>query len=737
MRRRFFKKIEIRSCSKWILTASVSLVTSLQSLPAHADLAALIKDQPQDRVAVMTLAADSPDDGYGILSMSRSDFAQQVSLDDPAKLENAYFKIVEAEGNDALPVGDFDGDNVLYHMMRARAYYAKLAQASGFPDAALDPATARKITVRVRMQNDYNVVLHFAAQPDYDNSRYIPAEPPTIKMINEMNKNNFQSSYTQLMTDLGCDASHGADMNCPNDCQDMPAALSKSATAAKMAKDLVGPYKGFLADLNAALASPNPCPVKESAINAAFNKALVTVDIAPWNQEILFDEKKTLMAPVDWYGLATAAGFSASTEDWVSLSATPLQLVNGYNGGIDGEKIPDVIYHETFHYASDADGLFVMASEGNPVAEDYANYFGSSINGRPEMAEIDEFSGRAYKHEYKKIPEIKDTVPSMYNATSFGTAIFWAIRNQLGRDRADQLVWNSLHYLDGSSLHLDVPKAVSAAAHADTTLTPGEISMIDNLLEKYHQSYVNLEIKFNPGEAKKLLDAETVKKAGADQADHLKKIPDELQANGVDLDPGTASHISDVADSLKDESSKPGFRSKVVKVLNEISKTLKITEVDTGETIGIAGNVVSAAGNTPINFGTDLVSSIIMGHGMLTGKELATGKYAGRDKSLEAELVGATGGVATTYYSYAGLAALGFSFTNIVSTSAFGVVFVNGEVCAKANLKGKSSLDRYCLENAKLANTINSDTARAGATLGTKIHLELQKIGQFFKNLFI
>jgi len=725
-----------QSYPNWKLTALVGLFAGLQSLPAHADLAALIKDQPQDRVAVMTSAADSADDGYGILSMSRADFAQQLSLDDPAKLENAYFKVVEAEGTDALAVGDFDGDNVLYHMMHARAYYAKLAQASGFPDAALDPATARKIVVRVRMQNNYNAVLHFAAQSDYDNSRYIPAEPPTTQMINEMNKGNFQSSYSQLMTDLGCDASQGADMNCPNDCQDMSAALSKSATAVKMSKNFIGPYKKFLADLNGVLASPNPCPVKMSAINAAYTKALATVDIAPWNQEILFDEKKTVMAPVDWYSLATSAGFAASTEDWVSLSATPLQLVDGYNGGIDGEKIPDVIYHETFHYASDAPGLFVMASEGNPVAEDYANYFGSSINGRPEMAEIDEFSGRAYKHEYKKIPEIKDTAPSKYNATSFGTALFWSIRNQLGQDRADQLVWNSLHYLDGSSLHLDVPTAVSAAAHADAALTPDEVSMIDNLLEKYHQSYVNLEIKFNPGEAQKLLDAETVKKAGSAQADQLKKIPGELQANGVDLDPDTAAHISDVADSLKAESAKPGFRSKVVSVLNEISRTMKITEIDTAKAIGITGDVVSAAGNAPVNFGTDLVSSIIMGHGMLTGVELATGKYAGRDKGLEAELVGAAGGVATTYYSYAGLAALGFSFTNIVSTSAFGVVFVSSEVCARANLKGKSSLDRYCLENAKLANTINSDTARAGATLGTKVHLELLKIGQFFKNLF-
>ena len=750
MKTRFLKNIWTRhsTIQSGVLTASVAAFVGIQAPLAHADLAELIKAQPTDKIAVVTSASDNADDGYGILSMSYDDFAQQVQLIDPSKrvLENPYFRIVEGESNETLRVGDFDGDNVLYHLMHARAYYAKLAQASGYPDAALDPATAQQIIIRVRMQNDYNLMLHFSATPDYDNSRYIPAEPPMVKFINEQNKEKFVALFTQLTSDLGCTYTVGQNLDCPNDCGDLSADLAKSAVANQTYSPL-GPEKNFVKDVATVIASKRSCSEKEAAITSSYLKALATVDIAPWNQEILFDKQKAVMAPVDWYNMATSAGLAASTSNWISLSATPLQLISNYNGGIDGEKIPDVVYHEAFHYSSDAEGLFPMASEGNPVAEDYANYFGSSLNGRPAMAEISELSSREYKHDYRKIPEIKDTFPSTYNATSFGTAIFWAIRDKLGQDRADQLVWNSLHFLDGSALHLDVPKAVSSAAHADNALSQEEVTWIDDLLSKYHQSYVNLEVKFNPGEASKLLDPDKVKKAGSDQADHLKNISGELQANGTPLDSETTSHISDVAEKLKGEANRPGFRSKVVIVLNSIAKAMKTTEVDTGKAFGYAGTVVSAAGNAPIDFGTDLVSAIIMGHGMLTGKELTTSKdpatgnelpakYAGRDHGLDAQLTGAVGGVAATYYTYAGLAALGFSFTNVVSTSAFGVVFVNTEVCARSNPRRNNALDRYCAENTKLANSINSDTAKAGATLGTKVHEELVKIKLFFKKLF-
>src|SRR6185437_2213410 len=114
--------------------------------PPSYDIADLLKNSPQcqgGRICVVVPVPDSPNDDYGLLSMAPQDFVNKTELNDPTKLENQYFQIVGDQGSDTLPVGDFDGDNVLYHLMVARNYYANLAANSGFADPALD----RKVVV--------------------------------------------------------------------------------------------------------------------------------------------------------------------------------------------------------------------------------------------------------------------------------------------------------------------------------------------------------------------------------------------------------------------------------------------------------------------------------------------------------------------------------------------------------------------------------------------------------------
>jgi hypothetical protein len=680
-------------------------------------LKSLIQAQPSGQPAVITVAPGSPDDGYGLLVVPPADFAQQLHLDDPTKLENPYFKIVEAESSEPLSFSDFDGDNVLYHLMKGRAYYAALAKNGGFEDAVFDSVVPRKLIVRVRMKNASNPATHFSASADYDNSYYVPAQAPMIHLVLEQRKSMLKTFFGQLSQDLGCTSSTdpGAkwQLQCAQVCDDLASKFSSSATEKQMQSDGI-PFAGVVQEISASLSSPVSCSAKEAAISSAFAKADALVDVQPWSQEIFFDIRKVMRGKIDWYDLISSAGLSVATGSWVSLGATPMQFFDNYNAGIDGEKIPDVIYHEAFHYASDAEGLFPMASEGNPVAEDYANYFGSSLNGRPEIAEIDEFSGSYYKRDYSKIVEVKDGTPEPYNANPFGAAVFWQIRNSLGQARADQLIWNSLHYLDGSALHGDVPQAVSEAAHADSDLSADEIASIDHLLKTYRQSYINLELKFGQGSAGHL-DLDALKKAASDEAEQIKNIPAELQALGIAIDADTATHIASTADSLKSESLKPGFRSRVVHAMEDLGKAL-----------GYAGGAVYAGGNAPMDFGTDFFSSLFSGHGLLTGK----------DRSTEAELTGSTGGVVATYYLYSGLSALGYAFSGTVTSSAFGVVFINSEVCKKADPSGKSSLDVYCLKNAQLLNVIQRDSVRSGAEIGTAVHQELKKIGQFLKKLF-
>src|SRR6185295_390689 len=112
-------------------------------------------------------------DGYALLTLPEEEMVKKLELTDPAHLENAWFRVVEAETDEPLPLTDFDGRNVLYHLMEARAYYKGLADSTGVPSPALD----RKVVVRVRMTHGPNAAggaSHFTKVPHSDDSGYMP-----------------------------------------------------------------------------------------------------------------------------------------------------------------------------------------------------------------------------------------------------------------------------------------------------------------------------------------------------------------------------------------------------------------------------------------------------------------------------------------------------------------------------------------------------------------------------------
>src|SRR5579885_3631469 len=111
------------------------------------------------------------DNGYGILTMSQEELETALGVPKGAKtLENDAFKVVENQSETALPITDFDGRNVLYHLMEARAYYMGLAQKTGVPSQAF----SRKITVRVRVDVQPNPFLKFSKVPHANDSGYMP-----------------------------------------------------------------------------------------------------------------------------------------------------------------------------------------------------------------------------------------------------------------------------------------------------------------------------------------------------------------------------------------------------------------------------------------------------------------------------------------------------------------------------------------------------------------------------------
>ena len=553
----------------------VELIEKAKGKPA-AIVSTLQEWKPRDRFR-------NSEETYQVRLFEPSEFAALLKLERPQELENEHFAVVENSGEEVLPVDDFDGANVLFHLMRARAYFLQLANGRGDENPALD----RKIVVRVRVNHAYNLATHFAEIEDYNNARYIPRH-----------------------------------------------------------------FAG------------------------------------QWERELWFHERKALLQKMNWFGLTTVAGHSIISQDWMSAALlTPLQLMERFNAGLDGAKTPDVIYHEAFHWATDADGHFPMTSEGHPVAEDYANYFASSLNGRPMLAEIEEFTSRFYKRSFRKIKAIKDTSDLKYNATTFVPALFWEIRRILGQARADQLIWNSMRWLRGSFRHTQVLDSVMAAAIDDRDLGSEDVRRVRELFEKHATSFEKLERKFNASLTK----------------------PAQVSGEAA----GPLSAAKEVG----------GFKEGLLKT----GKTLGHLAIDGVEWVGHIGTGLSAVLQTPTAFGADLVTGLLFGSGVISDQE----DHAGL------QITGAVSGLSLTTAIISTLNAGAMAVLYPVNMSGLGASLVTGLVCRNADSKGSTEKDQYCSRSSKVTSVIIGGAASAGAKIGVKIHDGILTVAKWFRNLVL
>src|SRR5690242_3993015 len=114
------------------LLSAAFLAIVLAPLIAHADLQELIQENQNPTAVVVPVPRGDrqgqSEDGYGLMLEPQSELVQRLFLKDPTKLENDWFTVVENEDSTPLPVTDFDGRNVLFHLTKAAQYYSKLAQ---------------------------------------------------------------------------------------------------------------------------------------------------------------------------------------------------------------------------------------------------------------------------------------------------------------------------------------------------------------------------------------------------------------------------------------------------------------------------------------------------------------------------------------------------------------------------------------------------------------------------------
>ncbi|HUP55863.1 MAG TPA: hypothetical protein VM598_00310, partial [Bdellovibrionota bacterium] len=479
---------------------------------AGGDWSELIERQNPERptIFIRTSERNSPD-GYALLSMPLADLEARLELTRTGVLENAFFKVVENKGTEALPVSDFDGRNVLYHLMQSRAYFKSLADRTGVAAPQLD----QKITVRVRVTWEPNPILIFSQKPKFNDSGYRP----------------FRTG-----------------------------------------------------------------------------------------REIWMQARDSHFKRFDLYSYLTGAGFAIISGTWWSLGLdTVTQAYRNYDAGLDGAKIPTVVWHEAFHWAADSAALYPVVWSHQPTGEDLANYFASSQGDRPAVAELGEFASRFYRRDYRKLRPIKNFRASAYNSMAFVPSLLWEFRRWLGKERADALVWRAIPLLQGSVLESDLAAALAASARADTSLSVAEKAKVVAALEKNLRSFHILDQVFgnasleetpapgggaDPAALVAELSEEEIKRAALEQADELATIPVELKELGLPLSASEEATLRTEIDQLKRDAGKPGFKSRVLGSLRAIGHAVATAGIYAGQGVGYASEAARAAMGAPLAAGT-------------------------------------------------------------------------------------------------------------------------------------
>jgi hypothetical protein len=328
---------------------------------------------------------DPASDQHSLREFTPSEIEQELKLASasPDRLENSWFRVVEGMKEDVLPVSDFDGRNVLFHLMKARAYFSQFDSEN--------PALQNKVTVRVRLDRDYNRVTRFAKSASHNNSRYI---------------------YTDYRARWGAELWFHS-----------PEEWQEDRTGVVM-RDLVD---------------------------------LVQLNI-----------------PVDAQGRTSGFGLNLKVIPGRRYFQ-PLRDI-----GMDLAKVPSVIYHEAFHWVSDAPYPFDFKTEGHPLKEDFANYFGSVLNGAPKIAEMVDYVDATRVRDFRLGGPIRASMVGRkaYNDTNLLPFVFWQVRRSLGEQAvaADQLIWASMKRVTGKTRPSDLPNILrqECPASMEASRVPSE-----------------------------------------------------------------------------------------------------------------------------------------------------------------------------------------------------------------------------------------------------------------------
>lgn len=169
----------------------------------------------------------------------------------------------------------------------------------------------------------------------------------------------------------------------------------------------------------------------------------------------------------------------------LSGEAIPNVIALG-QGDVDFAQESDVLLHEYTHHVTHqaidfSGGQFAvdvmgMAPMGGSIDEGLADYFAATINGSPVLGEaLPEELRRDISAKGKRCPE--DTLGEVHNDGAIISSAAWEIREILGPELADTLLWESVSMLTSRAQPQDFAEAVGA--RAEELQQDGVLSSLD------------------------------------------------------------------------------------------------------------------------------------------------------------------------------------------------------------------------------------------------------------------
>ena len=415
---------------------------------------------------------------------------------------------------------------------------------------------------------------------------------------------------------------------------------------------------------------------KHFSEKAEFNSARYIPRNGSWNEEIWFHSRKQGLEDINWYDTAENEGQAVYEHDWVTLGILePAKTLAHFNFGMDAAKLPDLIYLEAFYAAVDSPGL-LPDPEKKPISLNLGSYLASSINEKNSFLGLKEFAGESYELDFSKIVEVTNSTPTETKWESFLPSFLWKIRDQLGQEKADQLVWNTILELRESDHYSDIPGAMERAAKSYRALGEDDVLFIEALLMRYQGSFQMLEEKFQPGQAKAV----------------AKIVVDTIH-------PLPQKNISPPPPAPQENFFTPIFRGAAYFASD----------------IGYVGTIIDSTINAPIDFGADLVSGLFFGKGVISTS----------DTELPHQLVAAIGGIGI--YE-GGLALAGGQVIDIVNPLGdvtSGLSIFNSIFCSDAEPSAPDVKNQYCKNTFAIKKSVTNSCAGLGAGIGIQLRNDL------------